>query len=87
MTLRTDRDQVWNANGDLLSDVEVERDDGGIAVRSTLEQRVRDALVANVTYLAVAAPTAAQNTAQIKSLTRQVNALIRLQLRALDVAD
>lgn len=50
-----------------------------------LHGKARQALTANATYLAISAPTAAQNTAQVKSLTRQVNALIKLQLR--DLAD
>jgi len=53
----------------------------------TLDQRLVDALAANQTYLAIVGPTNAQNTAQIKSLTRQVSALIRLFRRQLDATD
>lgn len=59
-----------------------------VANGRTLQQKARQALIDNGTYLAIATPTAAQNTAQVKRLTRQVNALIRLQLNELaDVTD
>ena len=53
----------------------------------TLRARARTTLGTNTTYLAIAAPTTAQNTAQIKALTRQVSALIRLEVHALEVTD
>jgi hypothetical protein len=53
--------------------------------RRTLEARARAALADNAAFLAIASPTAGQNAAQAKALTRQVNALIRLALH--DVAD
>jgi hypothetical protein len=43
----------------------------------TLRTQARQALAANRTFLTLASPTAAQNAAQIKALTRQVQALIR----------
>jgi hypothetical protein len=52
--------------------------------RLALIAKAAPALAANATYLALSAPTTAQNTAQIKALTRQVNTLIRLAARALD---
>ena len=48
--------------------------------RATVESKLRAAVGPNATYLALGTPTAAQNTAQVRSLTRQVNALLRLQL-------
>lgn len=53
--------------------------------RRALVAKAQTALTGNVTYLALASPSAAQNTAQVKALTRQVNALIRLATKALDV--
>lgn len=58
------------------------------ANQQTLFANARTAIAANSTYLALANPTAAQNTAQIKRLTREANALIRLLLGELqDVSD
>lgn len=54
----------------------------------TLRQRVRTALATNAAYVALASPSNAQNAAQVKALSRQQNAIIRLLLGALDnVAD
>jgi hypothetical protein len=50
----------------------------------TLKAKAKAALAANSTFLALTAPTNAQVLAQVKSLTRQTNALIRLQLAELD---
>ena len=47
---------------------------------TTLIQRAAAALTANTTYLAIPAPSVAQATVQVGRLTRQVNALMRLQL-------
>jgi len=55
--------------------------------RLTIEDRLRQALTNNATYLAIATPTAAQTTAQAKALTRQVSALIRHQLAGDLLAD
>jgi hypothetical protein len=52
--------------------------------RRALISKAQAALTSNATYLAITSPTTAQNTAQVKALTRQVNALIRLTVKALD---
>lgn len=57
------------------------------ANRVAMVDSARQALSANRTYLAIASPTAAQNTAQAKALTRQMNGVIRLLLGALDGTD
>lgn len=51
---------------------------------ATLLDRAAQALTVNRAFLDLASPTNAQTLAQVKALTRQVSALIRLQLRALD---
>jgi trehalose-6-phosphate synthase len=45
---------------------------------AALVAKAAPAIAANITYLAIASPSVAQNTAQLKALTRQTNALMRL---------
>lgn len=53
-----------------------------------IRTKAATALTNNAAFLAIATPTAAQNAAQAKALTRQVNGLIRLLLGQLaDVSD
>lgn len=54
---------------------------------SSIRDRATVALADNRAFLAIASPTAAQNAAQVKSLTRQVNGLIRLALHRFDGSD
>jgi hypothetical protein len=55
--------------------------------REALIAKARQALNANATYLALASPTNAQNLAQIRLLTREATALIRLTIGALETTD
>ena len=52
--------------------------------RDQLLGKAQQALTINATYLALASPSTAQSAAQIKALTREVNALIRLLLDEFD---
>ncbi len=55
-----------------------------LANAATLIGRARLALTQNATYLALATPTAAQETAQVNRLTRECSAIIRLLLARTD---
>ncbi len=50
----------------------------------TLRQRASLALSTNATYLAIGSPTAAQVAAQVRALTMEANAVIRLLTNMLD---
>ena len=49
-----------------------------------LRDRLQRALAANATYAALASPTANQTNAQVRRLSRENNALIRLVLALVD---
>jgi len=51
---------------------------------NTIRTQAGSALAGNRTYLALATPTAAQTTAQVRSLTQQIQGVIRLVLGQLD---
>lgn len=58
------------------------------ANKETLKIRALASLVSNKTYTDRVNPTAAQNTAQIRALTRQVNGLLRVFAKQLsDISD
>lgn len=81
------RTTFHNGQGGIVSTVEVPDDPTEVAAR-TIEDRLRRALDANRTYLAIDTPTAAQQRAQLARLTRQNTALIRRLLRDLtDTSD
>lgn len=56
----------------------------GDANAATLRDKANTALAANSTFLALASPTNPQTLTQVKALTRQTNAIIRLMVSALD---
>lgn len=84
--MRNDVDEVYR-NGVLVSSTSVVRDMTDDASRTTIRQQASDALVANRAYLALVAPLATDNLAQIKALTRQNSGLIRMMLNRLDGTD
>jgi len=53
------------------------------AAAATLKTQALTALAGNATYLAIPAPTTTQAVAQVRALTQQTSALIRLVVRAL----
>ena len=63
-----------------LTDAEIAESTALEAERSAAEA-IHKALQVNKTFLALEKPTAAQVTAQTKALTRQVSALLKMQLR------
>lgn len=68
--------------------VDADGNDPSVQNVNTLASRAQAALTNNQTYLALSSPTTAQNTAQIKALTRQMDGVIRLLLGLFDsVAD
>ena len=64
----------------LLEALQTKRDN---PVRLDLVDKLKTNLIDNKTFLAISAPTNAQNAAQIKQITRQVNRLIRLAINDL----
>lgn len=53
--------------------------------QSALINKAQTAITANGTYIALTNPTAAQTTAQVKMLTRENTAIIKLLLKSLGV--
>lgn len=86
MILRTDRNQTFDGQGNLVAEEVVDVDITAPSVRYDLHARARQALTANAAFLDVASPTNAQTLAQVRRLTRECSALIRLLL-AVDGAD
>jgi hypothetical protein len=74
---------TFDGNGNIV-DTEDHPDDPADVAARTIEDRLRQALTANATYLAIATPTAAQQRAQVERLTRQTTALIRRELHELN---
>lgn len=66
-----------------LADRGLTADPAKIVVKTDMVTKLGNNLADNKTYLAIATPTTAQNAAQIKAITRQVNRLIRLALNDL----
>ena len=79
--LRSDRNQQFDQHGNLLSEQLVQTDVTAESVLFDLATKARAAIAANQTFLGLGSPTNLQTLAQVQSLTKQVNALIRLQAR------
>ena len=87
MSTRTDRHSVYGSDGELLSETDETVDTTAVDNEMAIRERAAVALDANLTFLAITSPTNAQNAAQVKALTRQVNGLIRLTIGSLDEVD
>lgn len=76
---------TYDGKGNVVgtSTVQIPQDE---ANAQTLRDKAAQALTVNATYLARQSPTAAQTTAQVQALTRQLNAVIRLLVVA-DTSD
>lgn len=85
--MRTNRNQTWDKNGNLVKDEVVEYDNTVEVNESAIRDAVRTALATNRDYVALSSPTAAQTAAQVKALSRQNNRMIRLLLGLLDGTD
>lgn len=85
--MRTDRNQTFDKDGNLVAEQVVEVDDTAEVNKVTIEDRAVAALADNRTFLAIASPTNAQVVAQVKALTRQNSAVIRLILNRLEGTD
>lgn len=55
--------------------------------KEALLSKAEQALSTNATFLAIASPTNAQTLAQVKALTKQINALIKLAVNDLNSQD
>lgn len=94
-TATTRWEPAFTFNGGTVTQSWVEVPKSAAEIQAQTEQTNRDALLAkarnaltvNATYLGVASPTNAQNLAQIRALTRQVNALIKLEVQDLLTTD
>lgn len=73
-------------NGVLVNEYTVTIPDS-VANERTLRDRASTALANNRDFLAITTPTNAQVVAQVKALTRQVQALIRLQIQDMSGTD
>ncbi len=81
------RYRVTNAQGAVIGEDREAILSGAALTEQSLRSKAAVALQANAAFLAKATPTNAEVTAQVKLLTRECNALIRLVLSQLDTDD
>lgn len=87
MITRTDRHQSFSPDGLLVAEEVVEVDITAPSIQFDLHAKARQALADNAAFLALSAPTNAQVLAQVRRLTRQNGALIRLVLASDGASD
>lgn len=73
--------QTWTVRPKTPAELQADTE---AANEQTIRDKAATALNTNTTFLGIASPTNAQNAAQVKALTRQMNGLIRLTIRRLD---
>lgn len=73
--------ETWTVRNKTQAELDLERDQTN---STTIRNQANAALDNNRTYLAIATPTNAQVVAQVRSLTQQMNGVIRLILGKLD---
>lgn len=83
--MATERVEVYQ-DGVLVETSEVPITDTDANQRA-LRQAAQQALTTNRAFISNGSPSTAQVIAQVKALSRQMNALIRLQLNQLDGTD
>lgn len=83
---RNDRDRTYTSAGALVADVPIVRDVTTDFVNNDLRTKAVNAIAANATFMAIGSPSNAQVVAQVRLLTRECNALIRLALNIIDDA-
>lgn len=77
---RTNRNQAWNPQGQLVQDDVVVVDITRESIQFDIHAKARLALTANATFLAIGSPTNAQTLAQVQRLTRECSGIWRLLL-------
>lgn len=87
MTTRTDRNQTWDQDGNLIEDEVVVVDVTAEATERTIEDRLDQALTAMQAHVTRGTFTAAQRDAAILLMLRVLIGLVRLTRRRLDSAD
>jgi hypothetical protein len=71
--------ETWDGKGNLLATTQVDGTDITAAVNSAaIIQKIAAALTANQAFLAKSAPSNADVVAQVKVMTRELNAILRL---------
>lgn len=80
------RYEQYDRDGKLVSAIDIP-DPPIVINKRTVEDRARAALTANAAFRALQSPTNAQVLAQVRRLTAQCSALIRLALNELDTID
>jgi hypothetical protein len=83
---KTHTDEVYTSGGLIISSVTRTVDITAEVTEIDLRDKARAAVTSNRDFLAISTPTNAQVLAQVRALTKQMNAVIRLKI-AIDLLD